>query len=64
LIFPVGEHQILAAKMRWMIDNPSEAAALGTKARMSAIQRFNIEKIAKEYEEVILSVGRTVIARK
>jgi glycosyltransferase involved in cell wall biosynthesis len=57
LVFPVGEHQILAAKMRWMIDNPSEAAALGTKARMSAIQRFDIEKIAKEYEEVILSVG-------
>ncbi|WP_339698718.1 glycosyltransferase family 4 protein [Algoriphagus aquimarinus] len=61
LTFPVKDVKALTQKMLYAIENPDRMAELGKAARLEAIQRFDIEKIAKEYEEllhVIASVRR------
>lgn len=59
LTFPVQNAEALAEKMIYAIEHPDEMAAMGKKAREEAIRRFDIEKIAKEYEEVLREVIRT-----
>ncbi|MDR7127727.1 glycosyltransferase involved in cell wall biosynthesis [Algoriphagus sp. 4150] len=56
LVFPVKNIQSLAEKMIHAIEHPEEMAKLGAKAREVAMERFDIEKIAKEYEAVLHKV--------
>jgi glycosyltransferase involved in cell wall biosynthesis len=56
LIFPVQNVDALAEKMIYAMEHPEEMAAMGKKAREEAIKRFDIEKIAKQYEEVLWEV--------
>jgi len=53
LIFEVQNTEQLADQMRFAIGNSERMAELGAKAREVAIERFDIEKIAKEYEGVL-----------
>lgn len=65
LIFPVGNPKKLAEQMRFAIENPKQMAEFGAAAREEAKERFDIEKIAKEYEGVLCVIARgDVIARK
>ncbi|MFC5624586.1 glycosyltransferase family 4 protein [Algoriphagus winogradskyi] len=51
LIFEVQNSEQLANQMIFAIENPVNMAELGTKAREEAISRFDIEKIAVQYEQ-------------
>jgi glycosyltransferase involved in cell wall biosynthesis len=53
LTFKVGDPQELAEKISFAIRNPDQMAILGQEARREAEERFDIEKIAKEYERVV-----------
>ncbi|MDI1323162.1 MAG: glycosyltransferase family 4 protein [Algoriphagus sp.] len=53
LTFPVKDVGALTQKMLYAIENPDRMAEFGKAARIEAIQRFDIEKIAKEYEGVL-----------
>jgi len=53
LIFEVQNRDHLANQMIFAIENPELMADLGQKAREEAKTRFNIEKIAKDYEVVL-----------
>lgn len=53
LVFPVGNRKALKEKMIYAIENPDRMEELGQVARLEAIQRFDIEKIAKKYEETL-----------
>ena len=45
----------LALHMLWVMDHYEEACAKGQKAREIAMERFDIRKVAREYEEVLFS---------
>ena len=40
------------------IENPDLLAGLGQKAREESVARFDIEKIAKEYEDLLYVIAR------
>lgn len=56
LIFEVQNVSQLADQMIFAIEHPEEKIDLGKKGREEAIARFDIEKIAKEYEGVLRSI--------
>ncbi len=56
LIFPVKDVDALTQNMLYAIENPDRMSELGKAARLEAIERFDIEKIAREYEGVLLSM--------
>ncbi|TXE02401.1 glycosyltransferase [Algoriphagus aquimarinus] len=56
IVFPVKNIDSLKSQMQFAIENPEQMEEFGKNARMTAIQRFDIEKIAKEYEGVLLEV--------
>ncbi|MCH7396509.1 glycosyltransferase [Belliella sp. DSM 107340] len=53
LVYPVKDVEVLAAKMMEAIAEPDKMKKLGQSAREEAIQRFEISKIAYEYEKVL-----------
>jgi glycosyltransferase involved in cell wall biosynthesis len=53
LVFPVRNVDALERKMRFAIENPIQMAELGKNARQEAIERFDINVIAKQYEAVL-----------
>jgi glycosyltransferase involved in cell wall biosynthesis len=53
LVFPVGNVAALADQLLFAIQNSERMEELGKEARKVAIQNFDIEVIAKEYEEVL-----------
>jgi glycosyltransferase involved in cell wall biosynthesis len=57
LTFSVGKSQDLADKMVFALEHPEQMAAMGQEARREAEERFDIEKIAKEYERVVRSLS-------
>lgn len=59
LVFPVRNVDALADKMIYAIEHPEEMAEMGRRAREVAIERFDIEKIAKQYEAVLWKVYHT-----
>ncbi|QDH79809.1 glycosyltransferase family 4 protein [Echinicola soli] len=59
LTFPVKDAEMLAAQMNYAMNHPEKMAELGRNARKEAIERFDIEKIAEEYEEVLKRVLKT-----
>lgn len=48
--FPLRNSEELAKKMHWMMENYEEAKQLGLNARKVAEERFDIRKIAAEYD--------------
>lgn len=60
-VFPAGDASTLADRMRQVLDNPSEAAAMGRAARARAMQAFNLESMieahASTYREAFLRRG-------
>lgn len=63
LIFQTSNSSDLAQKMIWAIQNPSLFIQMGVEARKTAIQRFDIEKISKEYENVLLEIAEKTTKR-
>lgn len=53
LIFEVQNRDHLANQMLFAIEHPELMAELGQKGRKEAVARFDIERIAKEYEGVL-----------
>lgn len=51
LVFPVRDSQTLAEKITYAINHPQEMAKIGKNARSKAIQAFDIEIIAQQYEQ-------------
>lgn len=60
LVFPVQNVSSLTQKMLWAIENPDQMRAIGNAARMSAIDRFDIEKIAVQYEQTLFRIANQV----
>ena len=56
LVFPVGNVGALADQLLFAIQNPERMEELGKEARKVGIQNFDIEVIAKEYEEVLRGI--------
>lgn len=56
LVFPTGNWEALANKMKYAIENPLTIAGLGNQAGIVAAQRFDIEVIAKQYEATLQKV--------
>ena len=56
LIYPVKNIQELASNMSKMIINYSDMTAMGMRARMVACERFNIKRIAGEYQSFLTTV--------
>lgn len=56
LVFPVKNVDALADKMVYAIEHPEEMAEMGKRAREEAIKRFDINLIARQYEEVLWNV--------
>jgi glycosyltransferase involved in cell wall biosynthesis len=56
LVFPVKDSSSLAKKMAFVLEHPEEVMAMGQEARREAAVRFDIEKIAREYEAVVRGV--------
>ena len=53
----------LLAKMRFLLDNPGEAAALGSAARATAMERFNIRRFVADWNAAFLEVTGSVHER-
>ena len=60
LIFEVQNTDQLANQMVFAIEHPELMTDLGAKAREEAIARFDIEEIAKQYEEKILKIYKSL----
>lgn len=60
LVFPVQNIGFLKGSMLWAIENPDQMKAIGNAARLSAIDRFDIEKIAVQYEQTLLRIAGQV----
>lgn len=58
LTFKVGNPQELAEKISFAIRHPDQMAILGQEARREAEERFDIEKIAREYERVLRNITK------
>jgi glycosyltransferase involved in cell wall biosynthesis len=57
LTFKATDNQDLAEKIRFAIEHPEQMAAMGKQARREAEERFDIEKIAREYERVVKRIS-------
>lgn len=57
LTFKATDNQDLAEKIRFAIEHPEQMAAMGKQARRAAEERFDIEKIAREYERVVKRIS-------
>ena len=56
LVFPVGNWEALAERMITAIENPKLMQDLGDQARSIAVQKFDIEVIAKQYEALLRKI--------
>lgn len=56
LVFPAQNQKIFAEKMIWAINHPEEMAEMGMNARKVAVSRFDINQIAKQYEQTLFSI--------
>lgn len=57
LTFKVGDPQDLFSKMKVALEHPEQMAAMGKEARREAEARFDIEKIARDYEGVVKRIS-------
>lgn len=58
LLFPPGDVDRLTGHIRWLLDEPSLAQAMGETARAKAIEQFSLERMVRETEAVFLQVVR------
>ncbi len=56
LLFPPGDVDQLASHIGRLLDEPGLAQALGDAARAKAIERFSVERMVRDTEEVFLQV--------
>lgn len=56
LIFPAKDADSLAKKMIWAIENTGTMQVFGIQARKVAEEKFDIVKIANEYERVLFEI--------
>ncbi|NVJ86817.1 MAG: glycosyltransferase [Algoriphagus sp.] len=57
LVFPVQNIESLKECMLWAIENPDQMEGLGNEARKVSIERFDIEKIALQYEQILVKIA-------
>jgi glycosyltransferase involved in cell wall biosynthesis len=58
LLVPLNRSQTLAENILWLLRNPAEAAQMGQRARKTAVERFDVRKIAVQHEDMYASVLR------
>jgi glycosyltransferase involved in cell wall biosynthesis len=51
-LFALKDVEDLYTKMIWMIEHPSEAKTLGSRAKEFALMKFDIDVIAKQHEDL------------
>ncbi len=51
-LFPVGDPDALAAAVVWAMGQPEESALLGQRAQQTATEKFHIDKVARQHEEL------------
>jgi glycosyltransferase involved in cell wall biosynthesis len=56
LLVPLGDPTALAQAIVWMLDHPEEAREMGRQARAVALERFHIDRIAAQHEELYARV--------
>lgn len=56
LVFPVKDPKVLEEKMRFAIENLTLMKSLGQEARKVAVQKFDIEQIAQQYESTLKEI--------
>ena len=52
LLVPVGNAEMLADRLQWLINNPKERIKMGKKGRLFAEQNFSINKIVEHHIEI------------
>ncbi len=52
LLFPPGDHLQLAARLRYLLNNPEVRKQMSQSARAAALERFSIERRLPEYVEL------------
>jgi glycosyltransferase involved in cell wall biosynthesis len=52
LTFHVNDAEDIERKMIWMLEHPLDALEMGRNGRLFATEKFNIQKIAGEYERL------------
>lgn len=50
LTFPLRDTRQLASKMEWVLENRKASRDMGLRARERATERFDVQKIAEQYE--------------
>ena len=53
LVHKLKDAQDLAVKMQQMMDNYDDMIAMGKRARLTAIEKFDIKNIAQQYEKLL-----------
>ncbi|WP_192350932.1 glycosyltransferase family 4 protein [Algoriphagus sp. Y33] len=64
LIYPVSKPKALAEQMCFAMNNSEIMVKLGEKARKVAIEKFAVDKIAREYEARIYTIYNSVIQHR
>jgi glycosyltransferase involved in cell wall biosynthesis len=52
-LVPPGDESLLAEKLRWLLDNPNKARAMGECARTFAEQLFSTARYVEGYREIL-----------
>jgi glycosyltransferase involved in cell wall biosynthesis len=57
LLVPPGDAHALAAALRFVIEHPAEAQAMGQRARETVVGRYGLEYIGREYLNLLTRIG-------
>jgi glycosyltransferase involved in cell wall biosynthesis len=63
-LVPPGDERALAEKLRWMLENPDAARAMGERARSFAEQLFSTESYLKGYKQIFDIAQPTIEQRE
>jgi glycosyltransferase involved in cell wall biosynthesis len=58
LLVEPGDANQLADRLKWLVENPERARAMGLQAREKILREFNQEKMISDFERVFESAGR------
>ncbi|HMO12761.1 MAG TPA: glycosyltransferase family 4 protein [Pirellulaceae bacterium] len=56
LTFPVKDADACAERIRWCLENPDKARQLGQAAREKALRCFTLDRVAKQFEDLLLEL--------
>ena len=59
LKFRPGDDAMLAERMRWVLEDPSRAREIGTKARQIALKQFTVSRMVEQHLQLYQSLLRT-----